>query len=370
MSAVICQSYKVTGDLLFKQAAQSVVFIESDDGLGSGVIISDEGHVITNYHVIEDLSEDEIYVYIYEGIHNYEKLIEDSQYYTVEILAVDKSKDLALLKLQEETDDISPIFLAYDEDITIGSQVFAIGHPTSDEPYLWSFTEGIVNRISVEEWSYATGGLIGWFLGEDDYQISVNIITTQTPINGGNSGGLLMNSDGNLVGINTYSVDDLMNVSGAVAVDEVITFLESNDIEVIDFDEDYSIERNSSNLVYNFQTFEPNKLNDTGFSYNTIFESEEALIEFILPGNEDEAQYIGIDLNSDNLYDVILYDVDEDGSFSYWEIDLDNDGDYEWNGDINIDRKKRQYRKFSNKIDLMLIETSTELETLGLVEYE
>jgi len=179
-----------------------------------------------------------------------------------------------------------------------------------------------------------------------------------------------MNSDGNLVGINTYSVDDLMNVSGAVAVDEVITFLESNDIEVIDFDEDYSIERNSSNLVYNFQTFEPNKLNDTGFSYNTIFESEEALIEFILPGNEDEAQYIGIDLNSDNLYDVILYDVDEDGSFSYWEIDLDNDGDYEWNGDINIDRKKRQYRKFSNKIDLMLIETSTELETLGLVEYE
>ena len=368
INLLYCQSYKVSGDTLYKQAVRSVVFIDSDFGLGSGVIISDEGHIITNYHVIEDLSDDEIYVYIYEGIHNYEKLIEDSEYYTVEILSVDKSKDLALLKLEEETDDISPIFLAYDEDITIGSQVFAIGHPTSDEPYLWSFTEGIVNRIAIEEWSYATGGLIGWFLGEDDYQVSSNIITTQTPISGGNSGGLLMNSDGNLVGINTYSVDDLMNVSGAVAVDEVITFLESNDIEVIDFDEDPSIERNSFDLVYNFQILDANKLNDTGFSYNTIFESEEALIELIVPGDEDEAAYIGIDFNSDNLYDVILYDVDDDESFSYWQIDLDNDGDYEWSGDIEIDFKKRKYRKFSNKIDLMLIETFAEINNLGLYE--
>ena len=55
ISAVICQSYKVTGDLLFKQASESVVFIDSDNALGSGVIITDEGHIITNYHVIEDM---------------------------------------------------------------------------------------------------------------------------------------------------------------------------------------------------------------------------------------------------------------------------------------------------------------------------
>tara|TARA_Y100001970_G_scaffold189169_1_gene230045 strand:+ start:6235 stop:7341 length:1107 start_codon:yes stop_codon:yes gene_type:complete len=367
MSAVICQSYKVTGDVLFKQAAESVVFINSDYGLGSGVIISDEGHIITNYHVIEDLNDDEIYVYLYEGVHNYDELVENYEYYSVEILSIDKSKDLALLQLEQEVDNISPILFAYDEDVKIGSQVFAIGHPTSEDPYLWSFTEGIVNRIALEEWSYAIGGLMGWFFGEDDYQISANVITTQTPINSGNSGGLLMNSQGNLVGINTYSDESLMNVSGAIALDEVVKFLEKNDFEFFDIEDENNIKNNFSDLVYNFEIYDDNQSNDEGFGFNTVFENNEALIQLIVPGNKDEVPYIGIDLNNDLLYDVVLFDVNDDDSFSFWEIDLDNDGEYEWSGDINLDRKKRSYRRFSDKIDIMLIETFTEIENLGLI---
>ena len=368
MTVTICQSYKVTGDVLFKEAAESVVFIDSDYGLGSGVIISDEGDIITNYHVIEDLNDDEIYVYMYEGVHNYDELVENYEYYTVEILSIDKSKDLALLKLEQEIDNISPILFAYDEDVKIGSQVFAIGHPTSEDPYLWSFTEGIVNRIALEEWTYAIGGLMGWFFGEDDYQISANVITTQTPINSGNSGGLLMNSQGNLVGINTYSDESLMNVSGAIALDEVVKFLEKNDFEFFDIEDKNNIKNNSSDLVYNFEIYDDNQSKDEGFGFNTVFENNEALIELIVPGKKDEAVYIGIDLNNDFEYDVMLYDVDDDESFSFWEIDLDNDGEYEWSGDINLDRKKRSIRKFSDKIDIMLIETFSELESLGLIE--
>ena len=367
-SIVLCQTYKVTGDVLFKQAAESVVFIDSDNALGSGVIITDEGHIITNYHVIEDLNDDEIYVYLYEGVHNYDELVENYEYYTAEILSIDKSKDLALLQLEQEVDNISPILFAYDEDVKIGSQVFAIGHPMTDDVYLWSFTEGIVNRIALEEWSYAIGGLMGWFLGEDDYKISANVITTQTPINGGNSGGLLMNSNGNLVGINTYSFDEYMNVSGAIALNEIEEFLNRNDLEVVDIDDVNNLKNNSSDLVYNFEIFDTNQSNDEGFGFNTIFDNNEALIELIVPGNKNEAAYIGIDLNNDFVYDVVLFDVNDDESFSFWEIDLDNDGEYEWSGDINLDRKKRSYRRFSDKIDIMLIETFTELENLGLVQ--
>ena len=280
MSAVLCQSYKVTGDVLFKQAAESVVFIDSDNDLGSGVIITDEGHIITNYHVIEDLNDDDIYVYLYEGVHNYDELIENYEYYPAKILAVDKSKDLALLQLEKEVDSISPILFAYDEDVKIGSQVFAIGHPMTDDVYLWSFTEGIVNRIAIEEWSYAIGGLMGWFLSEDDYQITANVITTQTPINGGNSGGLLMNSDGNLVGINTYSFDEYMNVSGAIAINEIKEFLNKNDLEVVYIDDENNIKNNSSDLVYNFEIYDDNQSNDKGFGFNTVFEKNEAVFTF------------------------------------------------------------------------------------------
>ena len=176
-----------------------------------------------------------------------------------------------------------------------------------------------------------------------------------------------MNSQGNLVGINTYSDESLMNVSGAIALDEVVKFLEKNDFEFFDIEDENNIKNNFSDLVYNFEIYDDNQSNDEGFGFNTVFENNEALIQLIVPGNKDEVPYIGIDLNNDLLYDVVLFDVNDDDSFSFWEIDLDNDGEYEWSGDINLDRKKRSYRRFSDKIDIMLIETFTEIENLGLI---
>ena len=375
------QTYKLSGDQLFDLAAESVVFIAVNDGsggfaYGSGVIVTDEGHIITNYHVVEGSKSEELLVFVYEGIHIFDKLIENGNYKTVKILATDKSKDLALLKINEQIDKINPIYLAYDEDISIGTQVFAIGHPVDGyNPLLWSFTEGIVNRIAYNEWSYDSQSIPSgffdniynwWFdIEEDDsyYAIGANTIFTQTPINGGNSGGLLMDSSGHLVGINTYTNPQMMNVSGAVAVDEVINFLKNNDIEVID-DTEYA----SSELVYNFETFNIRESGDEGFSYNTTFENNEILIEFTFSGDDQDADYIGIDLNNDDYYDIILNDVDDDELFSYWQIDLDMNGDFEWEGDRFVDKKTRYYRKFISKIDAMLNASFNELDRLGLIE--
>ena len=375
------QTYKLSGDQLFDLAAESVVFIAVNDGsggfaYGSGVIVTDEGHIITNYHVVEGSKSEELLVFVYEGIHIFDKLIENGNYKTVKILATDKSKDLALLKINEQIDEINPISLAYDEDISIGTQVFAIGHPVDGyNPLLWSFTEGIVNRIAYNEWSYDSQSIPSgffdniynwWFeIEEDDsyYTIGANTIFTQTPINGGNSGGLLMDSSGHLVGINTYTNPQMMNVSGAVAVNEVINFLENNDIEVFG-SEDYDYA--SSELVYNFQLL--NIRGDEGFSYNTTFENNEILIEFIVPRDEQDAPYIGIDLNNDSYYNVILNDVDDDESYAYWEIDLDMNGDYEYEGDRFVDKTTRYYRKFINRVDAMLVDTFDELDRLDLIE--
>ena len=238
ISTTFSQDYKLSGDSLFDVAAKSVVFIfgESPDTIayGSGVFISYEGEIVTNYHVIEGFKSEELAIWIYEGIHEIDNLAEDSKPIPVDIIAVDKSKDLALLKTRENIDDIIPIYIAYDEDIVIGSQVFAIGHP---QGLLWSFTEGIVNRIANNTWDYnseneASGffeSFYNWWNDTDTeqgYTISAKSVFTQTPINPGNSGGLLMNSKGDLVGINTSSRNDSDSINIAVHADEVIKFLE------------------------------------------------------------------------------------------------------------------------------------------------
>lgn len=368
-SFVVAQSYKVSGDRLYSSRVTSVVFIDSDYGLGSGIVISESGHIITNYHVVEDLSSEDLYFYFYDGIQNYNDLIEESDAFEGEILYIDKSKDLALLKVDTSQANIYPIEFADPQSTSIGSQVFAIGHPTGEDitnPMLWSFTEGIINRIAREEWSYGVGGLLGWWRGEDNYTVNANTIFTQTPINSGNSGGLLMNAQGQMIGVNTWSDDSMMNVSGAINVDEVIAFIADSGINTNSKSPRKNIQLERE-IVFNLEeVVEPN--GDEGFVYHTYFDRNEISVELIVPANEDDAVYILLDLNLDGTGNVVLYDIEEDESFSYWEIDIDLDGYIDWEGDVIKDKKKRKYAKLVDKIDALLIDTFTELDNQGFFE--
>lgn len=378
VSTSFSQDYKLSGDSLFEVAAKSVVFIlgqNSDTiGYGSGVFISYEGEIITNYHVVEGFKSEELAIWIYEGIHDMDKLANDSKPILVDIISVDKTKDLALLKTKENIENITPIYIAYDKDIVIGSQVFAIGHP---QGLLWSFTEGIVNRISNNTWSYNSEtsqsgileSLYNWWNDtdtEEEYTISAKSIFTQTPINPGNSGGLLMDSSGNLVGINTSSRNDSDSINIAIHADEVIKFLERNGIEFDDITTANEYLEDLSYLISNFIILPP-QFGD-GYSFITKFEGQKIYVEFLDPKNEDEAVYIGIDLDRDDNFDILIYDLDDDGSYSYWDIDLDKNGDFDWSGNINTDRMTRFYRKFKDKVDKMLIDSFAELERLEMIE--
>lgn len=371
------QTYKLTGDKIFNLAADSVVLIlgsnTNQSGMGSGVFVTYEGEIITNYHVIEGYESDELGVWIYEGFQEADRY-ESSKMIPVDIVATDKSKDLALLKIKKNIDDIVPIYLAYDEDILIGSQVFAIGHPGG---MLWSFTEGIVNRIAYNEWNYgpvtASAGFFEnlynwWFDVEEDkgYIVAAKTIFTQTPINPGNSGGLLLNSDGNMVGINTYNDLTMNNVNGAVHIDEVEKFLIKNGLEVSDLLAQNEYVSDLSDLISNFVLIRDPEVE--GYYFISKFEGADISIEFGVPRNDEEATYIGIDRNDDGYHDLILYDVDDDGSFSEWDIDLDMDGEFEWSGNIHNDKMIRFYRKFVSRIDSMLNDSFSELTRLGFIE--
>jgi serine protease Do len=143
-------------------------------GLGSGVIISNDGIIVTNNHVIEGANDIKI------------RLLEDNREYVAEIKGVDPRTDLAILKIEAKK---LPFIQFGDSDkARVGEWVLAIGSPLSPE-LAHTVTSGIIS-------AKGRSGLFDPGQYED-------FIQTDAAINPGNSGGALVDLDGNLIGINT-----------------------------------------------------------------------------------------------------------------------------------------------------------------------
>jgi len=143
---------------------------EPQIGLGSGVIVSPSGYILTNNHVIEGADEIEV-------------SLNDSRKARAKVIGTDPETDLAILKI--ELDKLPVIVLGSSETLEIGDQVLAIGNPF-----------GVGQTV--------TSGIIS-ALGRNQLGINVfeNFIQTDAAINPGNSGGALVDTQGRLLGINT-----------------------------------------------------------------------------------------------------------------------------------------------------------------------
>ena len=146
---------------------------------GSGVVISPDGYIITNYHVIENAHE---IVVTLPGGNEYE----------TEIIGMDRSTDLALLKMVGS--EFPYASLGNSDSLIIGEWVIALGNPyglfdVNDQP---TATAGIISALNMD------------FGPQDSGQIFQNMIQTDAAINPGNSGGPLINSLGEIIGINTF----------------------------------------------------------------------------------------------------------------------------------------------------------------------
>ncbi len=140
---------------------------------GSGVIISDEGYIVTNNHVIEDANDIEV-------------TLDDKRTYEAELIGTDPSTDLALIKIKAP--DLKAMKFADSDNARVGEWVLAVGNPLS---LTSTVTAGIIS---------AKGRNIE--ILENRYAIE-SFIQTDAAVNPGNSGGALVNTNGDLVGINT-----------------------------------------------------------------------------------------------------------------------------------------------------------------------
>ncbi len=163
-------------------------------GVGSGVMIDDRGHIITNYHVIKDAKRLDVTLY-------------DKSKYEARTVGIDPVNDLAVLKIDCPREKCAPIKLGRSESLRVGQKVLAIGNPFGLERTL---TTGIISALGR---TLKTGsGIID------------EVIQTDAAINPGNSGGPLLNTRGEVVGINTliYSqVGESAGVGFAVPVSAI-----------------------------------------------------------------------------------------------------------------------------------------------------
>jgi S1-C subfamily serine protease len=168
----------ITSSALTFNSRFQVVPVEA--GTGSGVIIDTNGNVVTNYHVIEPSLNG-------GGV---EVTLADKSKYQAKIVGKDKSNDLAVIKIDAPKEKLSPIPLGTSAGLLVGQKVLAIGNPFGFERTL---TTGVIS---------ATGRSIQ----AENGRIIENIIQTDAAINPGNSGGPLLNSAGEVIGINAQIV--------------------------------------------------------------------------------------------------------------------------------------------------------------------
>ena len=155
--------------------------LEEQNSLGSGVIVSENGFILTNLHVVDNLLD------FFET----EVTLNDDRRTPATVVAWDRVNDLAVLHIN--MDNLTPIEMGDVQELQVGDIVFAIGYPRNIGQ---SVTQGIVSAIN------------------HNPDETVSFIQTDAAINPGNSGGALIDSEGNLVGINSYIFSESGNFEG------------------------------------------------------------------------------------------------------------------------------------------------------------
>jgi len=164
-------------------------------GSGSGYVWDDKGHIVTNFHVIEDGVE-------------FLVTLPNQEQRNAKLVGKEETKDIAVLKLQGNISGLSPVTAGSSRDLLVGQKVIAIGNPFGFD---YTVTKGIVSALGRK------------ILGAGNVTIR-DMIQTDASINPGNSGGPLLNSAGELIGMNTmiYSPSGASSGIGfAVPVDTV-----------------------------------------------------------------------------------------------------------------------------------------------------
>ena len=153
---------------------------------GSGIIISEDGYILTNNHIVSSSSDSDFYE-VSSATKVTVKLFNDETEYEAEIVGTDEQTDLAVIKIDKT--DLPKAEFADSDNIKVGEFAMAVGNPLGMQS---SITCGVISAVNREI--------------TDSDGITYNLIQTDAAINAGNSGGALVNSEGQVIGVNTLKL--------------------------------------------------------------------------------------------------------------------------------------------------------------------
>ena len=272
---------------------------------GSGIIYSEDGYIITNYHVVEDaISSTSAQVTV---------TLSNQEEYEAEIIGTDSVTDLALLKI--DVTGLTPATFGKSSDLQVGELAVAICNPLGQE-FAGSVTVGYISALNR---TITTDGR------------TYKLIQTDAAINPGNSGGALVNSKGEVVGINTVKVTDttVEGLGFAIPSDDALKIIEELKltgkivrpyigIYGIDMDEATAKRNNLVEGIYVYQIFSGSPADQAGLSRGDI------IVEF--DGQQvTTKQELNDAKNQKSIGDKVKLKVYRGGNYQELEITLGGD---------------------------------------------
>jgi S1-C subfamily serine protease len=292
-----------TEEAVYKKASPSVVLILTDNALGSGSLISSDGTILTNHHVVENFKK--VGVVFKPAIDG--APVQKSDVREADVVKIDEVADLALVKVRELPPNAVPLEFADTSVAMVGMDVHAIGHPVGET---WTYTKGFISQIRKD---------YPWSDSEENLKHHADVIQTQTPINPGNSGGPLLTDEARIIGVNSFGADQMQGINFAVSADEVRRFLARAD--------------NRAAKLLGPPPCQPKTLFEGRSKKNTAYLMVTELecgqpgqVAYVVPDDQTRPICLYLDHNGTGRADAVIFDVNRDKKWDFSIYDLDGDG--------------------------------------------
>lgn len=306
---------------IYQKVSTGTVLIATDDGLGAGAVITNNGHILTNQHVVGSSQKVKIFFKPIGGSNDMAKAVQ----VIGTVLKVNTKTDLALIKVEKMPTFVRPIAFKLDGPPAIGEDAHAVGHPRGE---VWTYTRGYVSQYRL---NYV------WITDNSVPSRAADVIQTQTPINPGNSGGPLVNQQGHLIGLNSFVDPKSPGLNFAIAISSIQSFLKQ---------EGSVIEKNNSTVDPKNSSSGMKCGKDPVGQKEGEWKSNPATLIFydpdcigtstvvkIIPRKTDEPIGFIIQDKSKDKGIIGLFDFDRDGQIDYTLFDSDGDGIWDFSGE-------------------------------------